>query len=70
MGGRVSELETLNENVKYIRDKLDAVDSKVDGYQLSNEHRISKLEERAGLFGAIGGVVGAVGAYLGFHVGK
>lgn len=62
-------IPTLAEDARYIREKLDKLDEKVDAFQLSSENRISKLEARAGWFGAIGGVIGAVGAYFasGFH---
>lgn len=63
----MNEWASLTDDVRYIRNKVDGLDEKVDQHQLSNEHRISKLEEKAGLYGALGGFIGAVGAYLGFH---
>ena len=43
------------------------MDSKLDDYQLAVEHRVTVLETKSGIFGAIGGFLAGIVASLFAH---
>lgn len=45
------------EDVKYIRDKVDTLDTKLDDFKSNTEHRLTKVERDSALYGSIGGAV-------------
>lgn len=49
----------IYEDVKYIRDKVDQLDNKLDSYQLNTEHRMTKVEQKASILGILSGVISA-----------
>lgn len=58
----VSKLDELRLDVKQL-------DDKVDKFTLRMEHRVTKLEGRASLFGILGGAISGLLAYIGFGRG-
>jgi hypothetical protein len=51
---------TDNDRLERIEDKLDVLDSKLTELRVVVEHRVTKLETKAGIFGALGGIFASI----------
>ena len=59
-----SQLNQLVNDVAYIRERVDCVDRKLGELRVSVEHRVTRLEGRASLFGVLGGFLAALATAL------
>lgn len=50
-----------DERFDRLDDKLDKLTETVGDFRVSVEHRLTKAEERAGIFGAVSGIISALG---------
>ena len=55
---------TDSERLFSIEGKLDRLDAKFSSFQIRAEHRLTKLEGRASLFGLLGGMIVVLTAIL------
>lgn len=51
---------SMEDRLERIEDKIDENSRKLDSLALSVEHRVTKLETKAGIFGLIGGLIGGM----------
>ena len=53
------------EQLNRIEQKVERLDEKLDRHQIDTEHRVTKLETKAGIFGLLGGAIsGLLAHYL------
>ena len=62
------QFAALAEDVRYIRQKTDETNETLTEFRVSVEGRLSRVEERAGWIGAVGGVLASLLATIGFHL--
>lgn len=55
---------THDERLQRIEDKIDNLDGKVGDLRVSVEHRVTKLEVKAGFWGAIAGALTGLGTHF------
>ena len=60
---RQSAWNALNENVLYIHEKVDTIEKTQTDFRISTEHRLTSVEIKSGLWGAISGLLGSVGIH-------
>lgn len=57
------QLSVLNDNVQYIRDKVDEVQKTQTEFRISVEHRLTSVEIKSGLWGALSGILSTFGIH-------
>lgn len=55
---------TTDDRLVRIEDKIDKQSDKIEEIRVSVEHRVTALEVKAGFWGALGGILAAIGAWL------
>lgn len=62
-------LETISREVSATRDDIQALATRFDDFRVSMEHRVTKAETRASVFGALAGAI--ISALTGlWHAGR
>lgn len=57
--------QQLADDVRYIRSRVDAIGDEVKEFRVGVEHRVTKLEMKAGLWGVLGGLLATLGVRWG-----
>lgn len=58
----MEQIQQLACDLQYVREKLDTVDSKLSDLRVLVESRVTRLETKASLWGAIAGLLASLGA--------
>jgi len=59
----------LMDEFRYLRGKMDAMDTKLDDRNLEIEHRMTKAEQKAKGWGAVMGMISGALSSLGINIG-